>query len=422
MATLRLVRFVAIAIVAAFFTTNFCVVAQPKTSVPDAQSAFDTVLTKDHSVYRGFYLMTEPNGDVIFLVDRKWLKVTDRHYDAHAARCFKQEKLAYEQIRDRIAAILKRDPNAPHAFILQRELERADTWLKSEEHIESQLMLISFPQNTVVRSTPSTPERARLGRWAWSKEIELAENRDVQSIEKELKDLRTDVNSDAPDLTSRFHALPQSEEEWAARLALVEYTHVERVAFQGTGELMIRISDDGKAPDLGPIFAKLMQSQVQSIIDELLGDKPSRQSGGNSRPPWMRISFSKADELGKPYVRGTTVETEMLEGRVTVSSMFAIKLANGNWQPIWRQTHEQDTRNLPASVLQTIEDDPQVKSIREKIEDLGFGATSELNHSIRFGAATMMSQKEVDYQFELFRQRYMERLDLPVLRWRGDGY
>ena len=61
MASHRLVRFAAIAIFFALLASNDCVVAQPKTNVPDAQSAFDTVQTKDHSVYRGFYLMTEPN-------------------------------------------------------------------------------------------------------------------------------------------------------------------------------------------------------------------------------------------------------------------------------------------------------------------------------------------------------------------------
>jgi len=46
---------------------------------------------------------------------------------------------------------------------------------------------------------------------------------------------------------------------------------------------------------------------------------------------------------------------------------------------------------------------------------LGFGADDLVNQAIRVGAATMAAQSAADARFFEFRDRYVKRLDGPVL-------
>jgi hypothetical protein len=48
---------------------------------------------------------------------------------------------------------------------------------------------------------------------------------------------------------------------------------------------------------------------------------------------------------------------------------------------------------------------------------LGLASDENLNRALQSGASTMHAQQEANYRFEKFRQRYLNQLDVPILRW-----
>ena len=52
----------------------------------------------------------------------------------------------------------------------------------------------------------------------------------------------------------------------------------------------------------------------------------------------------------------------------------------------------------------------------ELFKSIGLGGEAEIKLAIRFGAATAEAQKAADSRFFEFRDRYLRRLDGPVLR------
>jgi hypothetical protein len=48
---------------------------------------------------------------------------------------------------------------------------------------------------------------------------------------------------------------------------------------------------------------------------------------------------------------------------------------------------------------------------------LGLASEENLNRALQSGASTMQAQQEANHRFEKFRQRYLNQLDLPILRW-----
>jgi hypothetical protein len=126
----------------------------------------------------------------------------------------------------------------------------------------------------------------------------------------------------------------------------------------------------------------------------------------------------EAGKMHLNYLRVTSVAADPISGEVNVDSGFALKFPDGRWEAIWTARERQDANRQTQRSIDTIANDPQIGSLKKSLAALGLGENNEqIDLAIRIGAATMHAQQEIDMQFEKLRQRYMKRLDLPLLLW-----
>lgn len=385
----------------------------PKHKLP-AGSPFDRVQTKDGTVMVGLVLGS--NADWGYIACRRnWLREHDPKYDERAKQLRALEQHAYEQMQGRLERLIAEDREPACRFVWEQELERATKWLQSESQAESELVLFEIPRGEIasVERLPGTT--ASLAIWAWDQRLEAPEGMPGEAIAAELKTLGVDASRDVPDLGRRFQALPQSEDEWLARCALVRYSRSQAIDFQGSGGAMFRI-EKGKPVDVNQLLSKSLESQSQSLLKELLGEKPGRAASGGMRP-WIQASGAQLQDPKEDYFRATQADTDLVGGETTVTSVFVVRNRLGDWTPIWRVEKSVARGQVSRDGLKEIESDPQIQSLMNLIKPLGIANDETLQMAMVMGAATKQAQEDANSRFETFRQRYQHRMDLPVLRW-----
>lgn len=408
-------------------------VAQSKgVQPPKRDTVFHALELADGAMLVGLMLGDNPS-EVFFACRREWMRAEDPHYAKRSAAIASEERKAYEQLRDRLKPMVEMSANEKHVFFLEQELERAQNWLDSETHTESELVLLIVPKRDVKRL--QLPEAARrleffnTAVWAWSKHLSEPENASVTSLREELQKqgIGLDVIADTPDLGRRFQAIPQSDLEWAARVAVVEYSRLRAIEFQGIQGMSIRI-EPGKEADVASLLEKTLSRQTSSLLGELLGGKSSRKDGSSeerSQNPltagtavrWYDAPRSQLHDPEEHYFRTTEVTTDLPSGNVNVWSAFVVKLPDGTWSAVWKTEIDENASQGRADSIQRLNEDPQIQSLKNLLGGLGLASEENLNRALQSGASTMQAQQEANHRFEKFRQRYLNQLDLPILRW-----
>jgi hypothetical protein len=321
-----------------------------------------------------------------------------------------QEVIAYEQLRDRIEAILENPTHQAYRFFLDQEFERANQWLQAKVKNPSELILLAVPPNEITKFELVSQEKIALAIWSWSKQLDAPESKATAALREELKDEGIDFNQDPPDLGRRFQAVPQSTQEWQARLALVRYSRDRDIEFQGTSGMMLRIGNRNAQADVGKLLAQGLQQQSKDLLAELLeGRRPTRRD-------WLEECQQTLKDDSEDYFRATHLEQDITSDHGNVDSVFQVRY-DGAWTTIWRVSVEIDTSMVPPATQDQVTNDPQVRSLMALVESMGLGSNETIDRAMRTGAATMQAQQQVDQRFEFFRQRFQHRLDVPVLRW-----
>ncbi|MBM3965489.1 MAG: hypothetical protein FJ308_10575 [Planctomycetes bacterium] len=371
-------------------------------------------------------------SDVFFACRREWMQTQDPQYPKRAAAIANEERKAYEQLRDRLTPLVAANTNEKLASFLVQDLERAQNWLASETHAESELVLLILPKREVKRLLlPEAPRRIdffNMAVWAWSKRLNASEDATATSLREDLRKqgIGIELIADTPDLGRRFQAIPQSDSEWTARLALVEYSRVHAIDFQGTQGISIRI-DPGKEADVASLLQKTLSQQTSSLLSELLGEKLSQKNKRDERSQnplaagtdtrWYDSPRSQLLNPEEHYFRTTEVATDLPSGNVNVRSAFVVKMPDGTWTAIWNTEVDDNTSKGRADSIQRLNEDPQIQSLKNLLGGLGLASDENLNRALQAGASTMQAQQEANYRFEKFRQRYLNQLDVPILRW-----
>jgi hypothetical protein len=207
----------------------------------------------------------------------------------------------------------------------------------------------------------------------------------------------------------------QDDREWAARLAIVEYAFGEPLDFQGTGTVLIRTEADQKGIDLAPILSKVMQTQVDSLLKDLVGDSATKSSMNDN--DWLKSATAEANSAGARGFRATRVEVKVDQHQAAVQTAFAARMPNGSWEAVWSVNETQDATKPRAEFAAKIAEDPRMKQVLQAVKSFGLGSDERVRKAIRFGAATMVAQQAADGKFFEFRDRYLKRLDGPPLTW-----
>lgn len=373
------------------------------------ESAFDTAHLRDRTKCVGIFLGRD--AQYAFLaVRRAAVGEAKGSLRSYLNKADEDEKVAYQQLRDRTQAMLQEPDHDEYRFLLEQELDRASRWLSGEGRNPSELVILSIPLGDVIKWEIAGRENHALATWAWRKQIDAPESIDSNKLRELLQQANVDWKQDLPDLGSRFQAMPQNGDEWRARMAIVRYSRDREIEFQGTAGMMVRVGDRNAQADIGKLLAQGVQQQSQDLLGELLDGRKAK------RRDWLESCREMLKEERDDYFRASCMEQEGVGGDGFVESVFVVRFGN-DWKPIWKSKVPIDIRSVPDTTQKQVENDPQIRSLLTLVESLGVGSKDVVDRAVKMGAATMQAQSQVNQQFEFFRQRYQHRLDIPVLRW-----
>ena len=382
-----------------------------------AQLSVDAISLKSGKVVRGIVIAAPADGPTIVATNRQWLQkhLPDLHLKATVAETDRR-KLANRQLIERLNKHLSAPIAEPGlAFFLKQELERAESQRESPPD-PPQFVWLELERETINRLTPAPADRKRVAMWAWSEFLPNVESRDHHDLQRELTQRTVDFTANPPDLSDRVGPRLQDDREWAARMALVEYTLGKPLDFQGTGDLLIRTDGNQKAIDLAPLLTRTLNSQVDSLLKELTGEPRAANSIPETKD-WLKSATKTADAESVRGLRATRVEVQTEGLKAVVQTAFGARMPDGSWDAIWSHRESQDGTKLRADAEAKIAKDPRILQITDTIKSLGAGGDDQIRQAIRFGAATMAAQQAADSRFFEFRDRYTKHLDGPPLIW-----
>jgi len=382
-----------------------------------ARLAVDVVHLKNQKQIRGFVLSAKPNEDVSIAVPKGWLEKDDQAAYLKAEESAKQESAkARLQLRDRLK-ILVNDPaqmrDGAFGFLVRSELERIESEIENPSEQENQFLVLRVNSTTVSSLNFATDANRRIAVWSWHERLPDVESRKPSSLASELKLKKIDATTSPPDLSSRFYVTSEEDEHWTIRLAIVSYRLDKAIEFQGSGEVMLLVGGE-RPPDFASLMGQMMQSQLNSLLQELTGVSKRPFNVKSAEAEWTKSAILQAEKMPAGYFRATNVRTEPSGNAATVESIFMVKLASGQWTVAWKTSISQLASEQNGDAIQRITNDPQVKAIQTQFEALG-GAGVSLDTAIRIGAATMTAQRIANDEFLRFSERYLKQLNSPPI-------
>ena len=395
-------------------TTVSVLTAQTK-PVPISQMTVDAIGLKSGKVIRGVIASAPPEGPIIVATERQWLhKHLPDHFLKATAAETELQKQANRQLIERLNKRLAAQVEQPGlAFFLKQELERAESQ-REKPPAAPQFVWLELERDTISRISPAPVDPKRIAMWAFGEYLQNVESRDQQDLQKELTQRKVDFTANPPDLSDRVGPRPQSDHEWAARMAVVEYTLGKPLDFQGTGDLLIRTDGNQQAIDLAPLLTRTLNSQVDSLLKELTGE-PRAASPTTENKDWLKSATKSANAESVRGLRATRVEVQTDGLKAVVQTVFSARMPDGSWEVIWSHRVSQDGTKPRPDAEAKITKDPRIQQITDTVKSLGAGGDDQIRQAIRFGAATMAAQQAADSRFFEFRDRYTKHLDGPPL-------
>jgi hypothetical protein len=380
--------------------------------------AVDVVRLKSGAALRGAIVHSAADGSLTIAVSREWLHKTNpvlfkRGTSGETA----VRKRALEELRDRLNRELGHVPEDSRlAAFLRSERKRVERLLSDAvPPAEAQFLWLEITKHDLAKAAPALAENRRIAGWSWYERLANVETRDAAGLEQDLRQRGIDPAQALPDLSDRFPLRLQSEDEWAARLALVEYALDKPLDFQGTGGRLVRVDRGANPKNVAALVPKLFAGQVEATLNDLLSGHPANTATARSPESWLKTAYEEANGEKARAFRATRVDLDPTARQTTVMSVFAIRLKNGDWKTIWSDRESRDASKERPAPETAISDDPQVKSALASLKSLGPVAEDQVRQAIRFGAATMEAQQVVDRRFVAFGSPFLLHLDGPPL-------
>ena len=393
--------------------------------------AVDMVTLKSGVRLRGALLGEQPDGTVSMAVQREWLKANrpDMFREATAGEA-EQAQRQLSDLENRLQKWIagRRDVNDLVAF-LETELDRVrnqNQTLKKNpgEGLDTQFVMLSLRKGQLDFWFAQPPENRHIAGLAWTFRLDDVESRELDDLVAELEKRDIDPKLDQPRLQDRVPGRSQSDREWAARQAVVEFAFGKKVEFQGIGTALFRTGRDAKQIGMEQMLAEMLpqilQSQLGGLADLLNepGLGGARPNAPASREPDLSKAIAVAKKEDVAGFRVTQLELNIARQVARVNERFVARMPDGKWTTVWSATVNGDATQARPGLRERIEKDPQVQQVLKTVKGLGVGLEQQLNTAMQFGAATMEAQQEADKQFGEFRQSFLKRLDSPPLNVR----
>ncbi|MBI1310559.1 hypothetical protein GC176_04560 [bacterium] len=438
--------FVLVAAVAAILVSGAASDAVTQRRTPQNRLAVDVMRLRSGEKLLGAVLNESSEGTLRVAVQRDWLRksLPDYYRSVVSDETAAQQKIATELIEriDRwVAEVKSRPPEQTDtkqllAFLddQQSQLEQRLKQLQDgatkldattiDGGLETQFVLLELPRGQVSSHFIQAAEQRRIALLAWRERFREVETLTADQLRAALESRKIDVadNTEPVDLSDRVPPAAQTDDEWAARQAIVEFQLVRPLEFQGTGGALFRTDGDAAQVDLAAMLPQLLQSQLTSQLADLL-EEPGLGNAGRARKTAKATASTEslgqaireAEQLGLRGFRVTQLDLDLPRGQARVTEQFVARMPGKQWKIVWSETVAEDARQARAAAEEQIGNDPQVKQLLQIAKQLG-GAGDQVKTAVRFGAATMAAQQSAAARFFTFRDRHTQRLDGPPLR------
>ncbi|MCY2967916.1 MAG: hypothetical protein NT069_30525 [Planctomycetota bacterium] len=209
----------------------------------------------------GAVLRQSPRGDLVVAVERSWLERAYPEFYAKQSVSEAQEaRGAWRELTQRLGEWRKRRAGEDRLrSFIEMEQARVDknlARLKPESaRLDDQFMIIDVRARQVELMQLKPADRRQIAMLAWREQLPDVATKSVSSLSKELADLGFSVADERVNLFDRLPIRRQSDKEWQARRALLEYVERQSLDYQGTTDLLVGTGAGQEPPDLGAVIS-----------------------------------------------------------------------------------------------------------------------------------------------------------------------
>lgn len=383
-------------------------------AAPLTQRAVEMVALPGGERILGIRLDDGRSPDGKMLLRRAWLKQhSPQLFSRFTAEEADQQRAALEQLRERVLTWQqKRQDDKQLARYIRRQLESIEKQLAAPDEKQAHdgelpdLLLVTFPRAQIRQQQVLGPARRQLLALAWQHHLDEPESQSAVDLTARLKEKQVDPAKSQADLADRIPSQQLSDRQWAAKVALTEFSVLGTPHYQGTGSFLTRADDGGGQADLTELLGGMLGGQLQELLNpDAKPAAPRNAADGATK---------EADAAGMVGLRVTQVDQQAESGKVSVRGSFLAKMPDGGWREIWSHTESASAGQAAADDVQEIKNDPQIGEILGKLKELGFDGNGLLERALKHGAATMAAQREVNNRFKVFLLRATRRLDGPT--------
>jgi hypothetical protein len=353
------------------------------------------------------------------VVRRAWLQ---KQYPEFWQEHLKSETKAFEVNRNKLVARIeewKKDYDGDDAEVIGDFLDNNVKLLGLNEAVDPSkfaFTVLNLSSERIRRPWIQSPDRHRLAGIAWSENIDGVETANASVLKRELEKRNVDLDGYSLKLGNEMPPMLESDTDWEARKALIEFALLERVEYQGTGEMFFR-----RGENANPMQA--MQAMMQngglggfSQIDKLgrelgLPEFQNRKSNENS-DAWIKPMIEAAEKANR---RSFSVSRMEPGDPVKVETSLYYKAMDGRWYPLATFANSERLRDQSADELDALKEDPQVARVMDIAKQFGLADPSLLDQAIRNGAATRKALEKSMSDLETYVEQYSFEIDNPPI-------
>lgn len=384
---------------------------------PAVADGVDVVTIAKHGAIRGRIVRREADGTLTLVVRRAWLAEAAPELEREAVRDDRVNALAArEDVRRRIEATLATLPEGDkRRTFLETESARIERLLADpakDPAARAPFTWLRLPATSVKREQAADPAARRIVGWAWAEGLDGAETRQAERLRRDLVALGIDPAAEPPALADRLPPLPQDDRTWQARLALLADALDGPVTFQGVGDLQVRRDQAADAAAILPLLQETLGGSLESLLGGLGGARPAAD-------PWRWVASARGQADAAGRFRATRLNLDPQARRVTIESVFQVRLSDGAWETVWFQRREADGTRPRPQAGDRLRADPRIATALDAIRAVGLVDERQIEGALATGAATLEALAATDGAFAEFRSLHARALDGPPLWWDG---
>ncbi len=405
-----------------FLALPSTVVAQQHRGSPDRLAVDVVTLIDGRTLYGIAIEKTDQNGVKLF-VERDWLKKNEpemHRKSAQSERTATQKKI--KQTIERLNRwIADRSAERDLVQFLESEKSRLQNSTVLDALVQNKFVLVELAAGEFRKTLIQQPEDRHLAGVAWKRNIQDVSVRTADSLRRELTRLGVDVDKETFDFSGQINVIDDSQEQWAARVALIEHAFRKPLEFYAHGDVLVQRGDAASpAALLGQMLGGARMNMLRDVARELglrdfeTDDNEAEQDQLNAL---RRQAIAHAEREGYRGFLMTKLNQNLGSPTVKVSGHFFARVADDKWKPIFHVDAVANVHQQPRERIERLKEDPQIKRTLELVEAWGLaGQQAAIDLALRHGAATQQALGQVNDRFHRFFSQYLNRVDGPALK------